>query len=117
MGIHIIAEIYGVESGKISKVEDVKLLLDRSISKSGLHVVSSIFHQFNPNGVSAVYLLSESHLSIHTWPEHGYVALDIFTCGKDDSAFKAFESIIEELNPKNVEKKVIRRDSFGEIRK
>jgi S-adenosylmethionine decarboxylase len=116
MGIHIIAEIRGVELEKISKVEEVRPLLDRLITKSGLHVISSVFHQFHPYGVSGVYLLGESHLSIHTWPEHGYVALDIFTCRDDDSAFKAFESIIEELQPKNVEKQIIRRDIFGEIR-
>jgi S-adenosylmethionine decarboxylase len=116
MGIHIIAEIRGVDSGKISKIEDIRPLLDRSIAKSGLHVISSTFHQFHPSGVSAIYLLSESHLSIHTWPEDGYVALDVFTCGNDESAFKAFESIIEELQPKSVEKQIIRRDILGKNR-
>jgi S-adenosylmethionine decarboxylase len=116
MGIHIIAEVRGVEARKISKVEEIRPILDRAISKSGLHVISSTFHQFHPHGVSAVYLLGESHLSVHTWPEYGYVALDIFTCGDDNSAFKAFEAIIEELQPRSVEKQVIRRDAFGENR-
>jgi S-adenosylmethionine decarboxylase len=116
MGIHIIAEIRGVEATKISKVEEIRPILDRAISKSGLHVVSLIFHQFHPYGVSAVYLLSTSHLSVHTWPEYGYVALDIFTCGDDSLAFKAFEAIIEELQPKSVEKQVIRRDAIEKDR-
>jgi S-adenosylmethionine decarboxylase len=116
MGIHLIAEIRGVEPEKISKVEEIRPLLDRSIYKSGLHVISSAFHQFQPHGVSGFYLLTESHLSIHTWPEHGYVALDIFTCGNEDPAFKAFESILKELKPKNVEKQIIRRDVLGKNR-
>lgn len=112
LGVHIIADFLGVDPGKIAKVEDIRPILDRAISKSGLHVISSIFHQFEPFGVSAAYVLSESHLSVHTWPEHGYVALDIFTCGSDECAFKAFNLIIEELKPKIIEKKVLRRNYY-----
>jgi S-adenosylmethionine decarboxylase len=114
MGIHIIAEFRGVDPRKISRVEDVQVVLDRVVAKSGLHAVSSSFHQFEPHGVSAIYLLSESHLSVHTWPEYGYMALDIFTCGDDGPALKAFELLVEEFQPKSVEKRVIRRDVLGE---
>ncbi|MBS7616215.1 adenosylmethionine decarboxylase [Candidatus Bathyarchaeota archaeon] len=110
MGIHIIAEFLGVSPEKIAKAENLREILDRVVAKSNLHVVSSSFHQFEPYGVSAVYLLSESHLSIHTWPEYSYVALDIFTCGEDGPAFKAFKLLVEELQPKTVKKKVIRRE-------
>lgn len=116
MGIHIIAEIRGVNAGKISKVEDIRPILDKSIARFGLNVISSTFHQFQPHGVSGVYLLAESHLSVHTWPEYGYVALDIFTCGSDDSALNVFEAIIEELKPESVEKQIIRREVFGKNR-
>jgi len=116
MGIHVIAEFLGVKSEKISRVEKTREILDRVIAKSGLHAISSSFHQFEPYGVSAVYLLSESHLSVHTWPEHEYVALDmaldIFTCGADEPALKAFELLVEEFQPKIVEKKIIRRDLY-----
>jgi S-adenosylmethionine decarboxylase len=116
MGIHIIAEFRGVDPKKLSRVEDVREILDRVIAKSGLHVVSSSFHQFEPVGVSAVYLLSESHLSIHTWPEYSYAALDIFTCGEDAPALKAFELLVEEFKPKSVEKQIIRRDAHEQIK-
>ncbi|MEM1538902.1 MAG: adenosylmethionine decarboxylase [Candidatus Bathyarchaeia archaeon] len=116
MGIHIIAEFRGVDPQKISRAENLRVILDRVVARSGLHVISSSFHQFEPYGVSAVYLLSESHLSVHTWPEHGYVALDIFTCGNDGPAWRAFELLLEEFRPKSVEKRVIRRDIFGEVR-
>lgn len=117
LGVHIIADFLGVDPGKIAKVEDLRPILDRAVSKSGLHVISSIFHQFNPFGVSAAYVLSESHLSVHTWPEYGYVALDIFTCGSDECAFKALDLLIEELKPKIVEKKVLRRDYYEKSQK
>jgi len=112
LGIHIIADFLGVDPRKIARVEDLRAILDRVVSKSGLHVVSSIFHQFEPHGVSAAYILSESHLSVHTWPEHGYVALDIFTCGSDECAIKAFDLLVEELEPKVIEKKIVRRDFY-----
>lgn len=116
MGIHIIADFLGVDPRKIARVEDLRVILDRVISKSGLHVVSSIFHQFEPHGVSAAYILSESHLSVHTWPECGYVALDIFTCGSDECALKAFDLLIDELKPATVEKKVLRREFYEKNR-
>jgi len=117
MGIHVIAEFLGVNPEKISRVKKTREILDRVIAKSGLHALSSSFHQFEPHGVSAVYLLSESHLSVHTWPEYGYVALDIFTCGGDEPALKAFELLIEEFEPKVVEKKIIRRNLYEKGRK
>jgi len=116
MGIHVIAEFLGVNPEKISRVEKTREILDRVIAKSGLNAISSSFHQFEPHGVSAVYLLSESHLSVHTWPEHEYVALDIFTCGADEPALKAFELLVEEFQPKIIEKKIIRRDLYEKNR-
>jgi len=112
MGIHVIAEFLGVDPEKISRVEETRKILDRVIAKSGLHMVSSSFHQFEPRGVSAVYLLTESHLSVHTWPEYEYVAVDIFTCGADEPALKAFELLVEEFQPKIVEKKIVRRNLY-----
>ncbi len=109
MSIHLIVEFMGVKPEKISKVKPVKRILDSVISKAGLKVVSSSFHQFKPFGVSGVYLLRESHLSIHTWPELGYVALDIFTCGNEKSALKAFELLVKKFKPKKIEKRIIRR--------
>jgi S-adenosylmethionine decarboxylase len=109
MSIHLIIEFIGVEESKISKLDAVRRILDRVVSKSGLKCVSSAFYQFNPHGVSGVYLLRESHLSIHTWPERGYAALDIFTCGSDEAALEAFRLLVEEFKPRAIKKKTIRR--------
>ena len=53
-------------------------------------------------------------MSVHTWPEHGYVAPDIFTCGSDECALKTFDLLVEELKPKIVKKKVLRREFYEE---
>ncbi len=112
MGIHVIAEFLGVDPEKISKVEKTKAILDSVIARSGLCCISSSFHQFKPYGVSAVYLLCESHLSIHTWPEYEYVALDIFTCGSEENTLKAFDLLVEEFKPKVIEKQILRRELY-----
>ncbi|HDN63060.1 adenosylmethionine decarboxylase [Candidatus Bathyarchaeota archaeon] len=116
MGIHIIAEFLGVDPEKISRVEETRRILDSIVARSGLHPISSSFHQFEPYGVSAVYLLQESHLSVHTWPEYGYMALDIFTCGSEEAAEKAFELMVEEFKPKVIEKQVLRRNLYEKNR-
>ena len=74
---------------------------------SGATIVESVFHRFQPHGVSGVVVIAESHLAIHTWPEHGYAAVDFFTCGADidywrahdflKKAFAAGDSEVKEL--------------------
>ncbi|MEM4188684.1 MAG: adenosylmethionine decarboxylase [Candidatus Hadarchaeum sp.] len=110
MSIHVIAEFLGVAAQKISRVEPLREILDRVIIKSGLKPINSAFHQFEPHGVSAFYLLRESHLSIHTWPEHEYAAIDIFCCGSEKRAIKALDLLIKWLKPKKVKKRLLRRD-------
>ena len=66
---------------------------------AGAIILGESFHQFSPQGVSGVIIIAESHLSIHTWPEHGYAAADIFTCGTTVSPEKGAEIIIERMNP------------------
>lgn len=72
------------------------LLVDAA-NRAGATVVEKAFHQFNPHGVSGVVIIAESHLFIHTWPEHGYAAVDIFTCGDTVRADKAAEWLAEKM--------------------
>ena len=81
VGIHIIADLYGVDEELISTSENVLLVIEESVRISGLTKISSDYYQFQPKGVSGIVLLAESHLSFHTWPEHNLVTLDIYTCG------------------------------------
>ncbi|MEM2933344.1 MAG: adenosylmethionine decarboxylase [Methanocellales archaeon] len=110
MGIHIVVEFLGVDPEKLSRVENVKRILERVLINSKLNVVANVFHQFSPHGVSGVFLLRESHLSIHTWPEYEYAAIDIFTCGREEDALEALYLLIKEFQPKEVKKEIIRRE-------
>lgn len=66
----------------MSNPDRIREILLFAIRLSDLTVVLDTFHHFKPNGVSGVVVFAESHVSIHTWPEHGYAAVDIFTCGE-----------------------------------
>lgn len=117
MSVHIIADFFGVEPELIKFVEKMKLLVDPIPIKAGLTVLDSKYHQFKPFGVSCIYLLAESHISIHTWPEVGYMAIDVFTCGESSKAFKTFEMLKEIFTPKEIKKRIISRDYYKTLPK
>lgn len=117
MAIHLVAEFLEVDARKISRVEEVREILDRVISQAELRAITSSYHQFEPSGVSCVYLLHESHLSVHTWPEYGYVALDIFSCDSDDKTLKSFELLKEEFSPQVIKKNILRQDLYEQALK
>ncbi|MBI3998398.1 MAG: adenosylmethionine decarboxylase [Armatimonadetes bacterium] len=97
VGHHYIAEASGCNPEIIGKVEIVEQILVRAAEVANVTVWSISFHRFSPNGVSGVIVISESHLSVHTWPEYGYVALDIFTCGDDAKPEAAVEYALKEF--------------------
>ena len=85
-------------------LDDLSFLRDAMVSAAincGATVLGESFHHFYPQGVSGVVVIAESHLSIHTWPEYGYAAVDIFTCGTSVEPEKAAEALIEKLRAKN----------------
>lgn len=97
VGHHYIAEGSGCNPDIIGRVETVEQVLVRAAKVAEVTVWSISFHRFDPNGVSGVVVISESHLSVHTWPEYGYVALDIFTCGKAAKPEAAVQYALKEL--------------------
>ncbi|MCQ4153049.1 MAG: S-adenosylmethionine decarboxylase [Archaeoglobales archaeon] len=101
VGRHIIAELYGVNPELISREETVRRIVEEVVGEAGLNKVGSVYKQFNPHGVTGIVLISESHVSIHTWPEYELVNLDIFTCGDPVKAEKAFKLFIEKFKPKS----------------
>ncbi|MCL5681077.1 MAG: adenosylmethionine decarboxylase [Candidatus Thermoplasmatota archaeon] len=109
IGIHIIADLRGVEFDRISNVDDIKKVMEGAVKAGNLTKIRSHYHQFTPTGVSGIILIAESHLSFHTWPEYGLVTLDIFTCGPTDNAETAFEYILDKLSPQSVEYKKLER--------
>jgi S-adenosylmethionine decarboxylase proenzyme len=65
--------------------------MEEAARRCGATIVEKVFHTFNPHGISGVVVIAESHLAIHTWPEYGYAAVDLFTCGDDINPELAFE--------------------------
>ncbi len=105
---HLIAEFYCCDPAVLDEVDTIRLAMRDAAQHIGATVVGESFHQFSPQGVSGVLLIAESHLSIHTWPNRGYVAIDIFTCGGLDprpgyqhlaKAFKAESVRVQEILP------------------
>jgi len=114
LGLHILADLYGVEAERIDRVEDIRDLLETAVKVANLTKISSHYYQFQPHGATGVVLLAESHISIHTWPEHGLATVDVYTCGDPTKAYRAMEYIISTLEPKRVDKQVHERGIVGE---
>jgi len=81
LGRHVLAEIYECSFDILNDVQQVEQIMVNAALESGAEIREVVFHKFSPQGVSGVVVISESHLAIHTWPELGYAAVDVFTCG------------------------------------
>ncbi len=77
-GTHLIATFETKSTGLLERASAFRALVDRLIAENGLQKLGEVYHDFQPAGYTAVVCLSESHLSIHTWPEHGRVNIDIY---------------------------------------
>ncbi|MCL5882269.1 MAG: adenosylmethionine decarboxylase [Candidatus Thermoplasmatota archaeon] len=109
VGFQILADLYGVDPDVISKVDSLYPVIEDAVRAGNLTKISSDYYQFQPQGASGVVLLAESHLSFHTWPEHGLVTLDIYTCGDPKGAETAFDYIVDQLKPDTIDSKRLRR--------
>jgi S-adenosylmethionine decarboxylase proenzyme len=84
LGTHLIIDYYDCKSEGLDNPEHVQHVIEAAAKEMGATIVASNFHHFSPLGVSGVLVIAESHITIHTWPEHNYAAIDIFYCGKLD---------------------------------
>lgn len=97
----MIVELYGCSFEQINDLVRVERSLIEAVELSKATIVKPVFHRFSPHGVSGVVVIAESHFAIHTWPEYGYCALDIFTCGDQidsDAALHFLKSRFEAEN-------------------
>lgn len=101
-GQHLLAEYYGCRTQVLNDKEAVERLLKNAAVAAGATVVACVFHRFSPQGVSGVVVIEESHLSIHTWPEAGYAAVDFYTCG-DCSPDLAHDVLMQGFEPDRAE--------------
>ena len=112
-GKHYLADFFGCDPDKIAVVDTVREIFVAAARESKATVVGELFHQFEPVGVSGVLLIAESHFSIHTWPEDGFVAVDVFTCGEEMDALVAIDILETELGAARVEVEVPLRGRLG----
>ena len=117
---HLLLELYRCNFQKLNDESFLRCALNRSAKLAKATVLNLISNKFEPQGVTAIALLAESHISIHTWPESNYSAIDIFTCGQNMFPELASQYLIEALKAKEHSLRVIERNPpeavFKEIR-
>lgn len=109
LGWHVIAEYEQCDKNKIDDVAYVEKHLNKAAELAGATIVKSVFHKFSPQGVSGVVVIQESHFAIHTWPEHDYAAIDLFTCTDKMNFEKALNYMKEVFGCDVLKHKMLKR--------
>ncbi|HLQ26521.1 MAG TPA: adenosylmethionine decarboxylase [Acidiferrobacterales bacterium] len=109
LGHQIVAEFYSCDKELLNDVDYIRNNMLEAAIKSGATIVTETFHHFSPHGVSGAVIIAESHLAIHTWPEYGYAAVDLFTCGDSVSAETGFNHLRGALKSSHVSTMEIHR--------
>ena len=113
LGTHVLLELRDCDPLLLDDLSHIRQALFSAASEVGAHVVGESFHRFAPQGVTGILSIAESHISIHTWPEFGYAAADIFTCGDQTMPERAAASIVAALRCEDPELTQIRRGLSG----
>jgi S-adenosylmethionine decarboxylase len=108
MGKHFLLNLYGCSSVLLNDERFLIDLMENAAIASGATVLKTVSHKFDPQGITAICLLSESHISIHSWPEEGKAALDVYTCGTANPKIGC-DIIIQQLNPSEYKLNYIQR--------
>lgn len=114
-GFHLVSSYLDCDSTRLTNIDGLKDAMTRAVKSSGATILNQVDHVFPPHGLTMVFLLSESHASIHTYPEHGACFVDFFTCGRSCSSDN-FDSVLRDyLLPKDVNSHLLYREkhTFG----
>lgn len=101
LGTHLLIELKDCDPEILKDLEKVKSALVTAAKKAKATIIDLSFREFQPFGISGIVVIAESHLTIHTWPEYRYAAVDIFTCGDHIKSEVAASYIINQLESKN----------------
>jgi S-adenosylmethionine decarboxylase len=112
LGRHLLLELYDCSSEVLNNVESVKVAMVEAAKRAEATIIDVVFHEFNPFGISGVVVISESHLSIHTWPEHRYAAVDIFSCGDTLKPAEAANYLVEQFGASRASCVEVKRGVF-----
>ena len=120
LGKHLIVELYGCDKSILDHDGEIREYFVEAVERIGATIIKPFFYKYSPHGITGVIVIAESHLSIHTWPEYGYCALDIFTCGEEIDGLIALHYLKKKLKAKTVSVMEIKRGILdlpeGEIR-
>ena len=117
LGRHILVEYYNCDEKVLNDHKLIEELMVTAAVKANATVVESVFHMFNPYGVSGAVVISESHLTIHTWPEYRYASVDLYTCGESVNPWIAFEYLYDNLKAEKSESTEVSRGMVDKIRR
>ena len=112
LGRHLLLELHDCSSEILSNLETVKTTLVEAAKRAEATIIDVVFHEFNPFGISGVVVIAESHLSIHTWPEYRYAAVDIFSCGESLKPAEAASYLVEQFGASRASCVEIKRGVF-----
>jgi S-adenosylmethionine decarboxylase len=112
LGRHILAELYSCDNKILNDKNLIEKIMCDAAIKANAEILKIAFHKFSPQGISGVVVISESHLTIHTWPELGYAAVDIFTCGTKMDPWIACDYIKKSIGCKKSLFQEIKRGLF-----
>ena len=116
LGKHCILELYECDELKLNDEAFLRYTIASAAKLAGATLLNLITHRFKPQGVTGLALLAESHISIHTWPESGYAAVDVFTCGDHTMPERACEVIFKELSARRSSLKSFQRQTPESLR-
>lgn len=99
LGTHLLIELGGVDPALLDDPSWIRETMILAAKKGRATILNTSFHEFSPQGVSGVIVLAESHISVHTWPEEGYAAVDVFTCGDRAMPHLAAAYLVQAFSP------------------
>jgi S-adenosylmethionine decarboxylase len=101
LGIHVMLDLKNCNRELLDDLPYIRGVLIEAADHVGAHILNESFHHFDPHGVTGILAIAESHICIHTWPEHGYAAADIFTCNNSVMPNHAAQVIVSRLESKD----------------
>lgn len=115
LGIHILVEFYDCNPSVLNDPVAIEKEMIKAAELIEATIISSSSHAFSPHGVSALVVIAESHLTMHTWPEHGYAAVDLFFCTKKIEPWIAIDHLKERLGAQKTTSVEFKRGSFSNM--
>ena len=109
LGVHLLLDLENCDQKILDDLNIIKQTLIIAAQRSGALIMGETFHKFTPVGVTGIVSIAESHISIHTWPEFKYAAVDIFSCGEDFDLESCVKVISDNLKCNHITRKTIKR--------